>query len=87
MIMSVIAWKLFFMTLVARTNPDVCYSTLLSEDEWKALYSKIHQTHMYPKTPPPIKDAIRWIAQLGGFLDRKRDRDPGPVTGGDGKGL
>lgn len=79
-VMSIIAWKLFFMTLIARTNPEIYCTTLLSEEEWKALYSKIHKTNNYPKTPPPIKEAIRWIAQLGGFLARKRDGDPGPIT-------
>lgn len=79
-VMSVIAWKLFSMTLIARTYPNLCCSSLLSEDEWKALYSKIHRTQVYPKIPPPIKDAMCWIAQLGGFLARKRDKDPGPIT-------
>ena len=33
-----------------------------------------------PIDPPNLKDMIRIIAQLGGFLGRKHDGDPGPVV-------
>ena len=48
--------------------------------EWKILYLKIYKTKSYPATAPTIKDAIRLIAHLGGFLGRKNDGDPGPIT-------
>lgn len=79
-IMSIIAWRLFFMTLLARTHPELPCTALLSEEEWKVLYAKTHQTQSYPNAPPPVKDAILWIAQLGGFLARKGDKNPGPIT-------
>ncbi len=72
-IMSIIAWRLFFMTLLARTNPELPSTVLLSEEEWKVLYTKTHQTRSYLSTPPPVKDTILWISQLGGFLARKGD--------------
>ena len=28
----------------------------------------------------PLRQAVRWIAQLGGFLGRKSDREPGVKT-------
>lgn len=43
------------------------------------LYTKIKKTKDYPDTPPTIREAVRWIAQLGGFLARKGDGKPGPV--------
>lgn len=79
-VMSVIAWRLFFLTLLARTNPSLPCTVLLAEEEWKVLYAKIHHTLSYPKTPPPVKDVIKWVAQLGGFLARKGDGQPGPIT-------
>jgi len=30
-----------------------------------------------PKRPPTVKQSVIWIAQLGGFLARKGDKDPG----------
>jgi hypothetical protein len=79
-IMSVIAWRIFFITLVARANPNLSCISLLANEEWKILYTKIHHTKDYPDIPPTIRDAVRWIAQLGGFLARKSDGEPGPIT-------
>jgi hypothetical protein len=31
-------------------------------------------------TPPGVRQAVRWIAQLGGFMARKGDGEPGPIT-------
>lgn len=77
---SVIACRIFFITLIGRTNPDLPCTFLLFEEEWKILYSKIYKTKSYPDNVPTIKDAIRLIAQLGGFLGRKNDGNPGPIT-------
>ena len=30
--------------------------------------------------PPSLREAVRWIAQLGGFLGRKGDGEPGVQT-------
>jgi hypothetical protein len=79
-VMSIIAWRLFFTTLIARTEPSLPCTALLTEEEWKVLYTKIKQTKDYPNTPPAIREAVRWIAQLGGFLARKGDKEPGPIT-------
>ena len=79
-VMSIIAWRIFYMTLLARTDPDLPCTEVLSEEEWKTLYTKIHRTRVYPHAPPSIKNAIIWIARLGGFLARKGDGDPGPIT-------
>lgn len=79
-VMSIIAWRIFYMTLLARTNPELPCSEILTEEEWKILYTKIHRTRNYPHAPPSIKNAITWLARLGGFLARKGDGDPGPIT-------
>ncbi|MFO9618720.1 IS4 family transposase [Legionella pneumophila serogroup 1] len=79
-IMSVIAWRIFFITLVSRANPNLPCTSLLADEEWKVLYAKINHTKHYPETPPTIRDAVRWVAQLGGFLARKNDGEPGPIT-------
>ncbi len=33
-----------------------------------------------PKTPPTLRQAVRMIASLGGFLGRKADGEPGVTT-------
>lgn len=66
-VMSIIAWRIFFITLIARTNPNLPCTDLLGDEEWKVLYTKMNRTKVYPDTPPTIREAVRWIAQLGGF--------------------
>ena len=68
------------ITLIARANPELPCTEILEEEEWKVLYAKINRTKQFPPLPPSIKTFVSWIAQLGGFLARKHDGDPGPMT-------
>jgi hypothetical protein len=77
---SVIAWRVLYATLLARAAPDLPCTVLLDPDEWQALYCIIHRTPTPPTTPPTVRQAVRWIAQLGGFLARASDGEPGPIT-------
>ncbi len=72
-----VAWRLLWLTYQARVTPDTDCLIALEMDEWQALYATIHQTTDIPTTPPTLHEAVRWIAQLGGFLGRKGDGDPG----------
>jgi hypothetical protein len=48
--------------------------------EWEALYTAIHRRATPPATRPTVRQAVRWIAQLGGFLGRTGDGEPGITT-------
>jgi len=76
-LMSVIAWRLFWMVQMNRQHPEAVCTVVLTEYEWKALYASIHRTTHLPETLPTVGQVIRWMAQLGGFLGRKHDREPG----------
>jgi hypothetical protein len=76
-LMSVIAWRLHWLTYLNRTDPDLPCTMILTATEWQALYMRIQRTTSLPATPPTVRQAVRWIAQLGGFLGRKRDGEPG----------
>jgi Transposase Tn5 dimerisation domain len=65
--MSVIAWRLFWLTHMNRQNPEANCIQILAQREWQALYCRINKTTQLPKKPPTVRQAIRWIAQLGGF--------------------
>ena len=75
--MSIIAWRLFWMTKINRTDPDAPCTVVLAEHEWKALYSAIYRTRDLPEQLPTVRQVVRWIARLGGFLGRRRDKEPG----------
>ena len=74
---SLVAWKLLWLTYLARQTPDVPCTVSLQPSEWQALYAFIHRTQRLPTSPPTLHQAVRWIAQLGGFLGRKGDGEPG----------
>jgi len=76
-LMSVVAWRLHWLTYINRTDPDLPCTMILTTTEWQVLYMRIHRTTSLPPTPPTVRQAVRWIAQLGGFLGRKRDGEPG----------
>jgi transposase-like protein/transposase Tn5 family protein len=76
-VFSVIAWRVMFSTMLARAVPDVACTAVLDEAEWQALYCHIHRTITLPRRPPRLRDAVGWIARLGGFQGRKGDGEPG----------
>jgi len=50
------------------------------EHEWKALIAYVTQSPQVPKEPPKLREAVRMVASLGGFLGRKADGEPGTQT-------
>ena len=74
---SGVAWKRLWLTYKARLTPDEPASSILRPHEWQALVAFITQSRIPATTPPTIRQAIRWIGQLGGFLGRKGDGEPG----------
>ena len=76
-LMSVIAWRLHWMTYINRCQPDLPCTAVLTDTEWEALYMRIHKSKRLPDAVPTVHQAVRWIAQLGGFLGRTSDGEPG----------
>jgi hypothetical protein len=76
-LLSIIAWRLFWMTMIARHDPDAPATVVLAEHEWQALYVFHHKAATLPANPPSVRQVMRWMAQLGGFLARKHDHEPG----------
>ncbi len=79
-VMSIVAWRLFMITLIARTDPATPCSTLLADHEWKVLFLKANKNKTIPKKLPSIGNVVIWIAKLGGYLARKSDGPPGTMT-------
>ncbi|MFZ2654597.1 MAG: IS4 family transposase [Victivallales bacterium] len=79
-IMRIVAWRLFMITFIARTDPNITCTKLLADYEWKVLFLKINKNKTLPKKTPAIGEVVVWIARLGGFLARKGDGYPGTIT-------
>lgn len=76
----IVAWRLLWLTYEARLNPNAPADTVLEAHEWQALTCTMTNSSRPPVTPPSLHQAVRWIAQLGGFLARKHDGQPGVKT-------
>lgn len=74
---SVIAWRILFLTMIGRKMPDLPASILFEDYEWKALYCFLNETTETPHQEPSLREVIRQIGKLGGFLGRKNDGEPG----------
>ena len=77
---DVIAWRILYGTLLARVAPEIPCTVLLEVQEWQALYCAVHRTPTPPRTPPTLDQARRWLAELGGFVGRTGDGEPGVLV-------
>ena len=79
-VMSIVAWRLFMITLIARSDSATPCTKLLADHEWRVLFLKVNKNKKLPKKTPAIGEVVIWIARLGGFLARKSDGPPGTIT-------
>ncbi|MBI1282337.1 MAG: IS4 family transposase [Anaerolineaceae bacterium] len=74
---STVAWRILWMTYQARQTPDTPCTVVLTDPEWQALSAYMTNSPNPFAEPPSLRQAIRWIGQLGGFIGRKHDGEPG----------
>lgn len=76
-----VAVRILQLRDLARQQPQAPCTEVLSDLEWKALFTRIHNQLPTPDTPiPSIRQAVLWIGRLGGHLGRKGDGMPGAQT-------
>lgn len=76
---NIVAWRLLHLTYQVRLTPDVPCDLVFEQAEWEALCVRVNKKSP-PRKPPTLRDAVRMVAQLGGFLGRKGDGEPGVKT-------
>ena len=72
---AVIAWRIMVMTLLGRQVPDCEPQLMFTDQELGFLRDYAHQYAL--KAPERLGNAVRLVAHLGGYRDRKHDPDPG----------
>ena len=76
---AVVAWRIHHLTYLGRATPDLPCDTVFEDDLWKGVI--VFRTRKRPpEKPPSLREMIRMIAGLGGFLCRKSDGEPGTQT-------
>lgn len=77
----IVAWRVQALSKAGRgEHAAQPVSQWLETHEWQALWCYIHQQTRAPETPPSTYQAMRWVAQLGGFLGRRQDGHPGAMS-------
>lgn len=74
----IIAWRVLELTRASRQRPDAPATELLSEGEVLVICAMAKK--FSSRNSLTLKEAVGQIAQWGGFLGRKSDGDPGPMT-------
>lgn len=75
----IVTWRTLFVCRLGREFPDISCEAVFEPSEWKAVYHVVHQNPP-PADPPTLREMIRMVAQLGGYVNRPRSDDPGPQT-------
>jgi hypothetical protein len=71
-----VAWRIVHLTKLGRETPEVSCTVFFEEAQWQAVYFFITR-QLPPKEPPTLRAITLMVAQLGGFLGRKSDGQPG----------
>ena len=79
-IYSIAAMQILRLTMISRSDPDRSCTTIVEDDDWKPLYTTIHQTKALPKKPPTILEYTMMLARLGGYLSWQKQLPPGVVV-------
>jgi hypothetical protein len=74
---AMVAARLLYLTYLARQEPGGSCEKVLSREEWEVLWRHHFPGQPLPAGVPPLRQAVWWVARLGGFLGRKRDGEPG----------
>jgi hypothetical protein len=74
----IVAWRILFLSKIARVCPTLSCEPFFSKTEWKITVLMVKKQQA--DYPPTLQEMIRMIAQLGGYLARKNDGPPGVKT-------
>ena len=75
----IVTWRTLFVCRLGREFPEISCEAVFEPAEWKSVYHVVHKTPP-PSTPPTLQKMVRMVAQLGGYINRKRTDEPGPQT-------
>jgi hypothetical protein len=75
----IVTWRTLYVCRLGRELPDISCEAVFDPMEWRSVYQVVHRKAP-PPTPPTLAEMVRMVAQLGGYVNRKRDDPPGPQT-------
>lgn len=76
----VVAWRIEHLKKLSRRDPERSSTEAFATDELEILLALNHRPPLDAERPPSLRDAVRMTAQIGGFIGRKGDGEPGSIT-------
>jgi hypothetical protein len=74
-----VAWRIHTITRLSRAYPEVSCELVFEPHAWQTLSTMQHRRRPPPQSPP-LREIVRCLARLGGFLARTGDGEPGVQT-------
>lgn len=79
----IVAWRIHNITMISREHGNESCEIMYEKNEWQTIFI-MNEKKKPPREPPTLQEMTRMLAQLGGFLARKHDGEPGAKTIGIG---
>jgi hypothetical protein len=75
----IVAWRTLQVCRLGRGCPEISCEAVFEPAEWKSVWKVVHRAEP-PDVPPRLGEIVRLVAQLGGYVNRRRGNPPGPQT-------
>ena len=75
----IVTWRTLYVCRLGRELPDISCEAVFEPAEWQSVYQVVHR-NAPPAITPTLAEMVKIVAQLGGYVNRKRDDPPGPQT-------
>lgn len=72
----IVVWRILCLPLIGRISPTLSANLFYEMNEWKALYMVVY-SRLPLSEAPSLYVMNRLVGLLGGFLNRKHDKEPG----------
>jgi hypothetical protein len=75
----IVTWRTLYVCRLGRSCPELSCEAVFEPAEWQSVYQVVKREKP-PEQPPNLQTMVRLMAQLGGYVNRNRDDEPGPQT-------
>ncbi|MGL4462203.1 MAG: IS4 family transposase [Planctomycetia bacterium] len=76
----VVAWRTLLACRLGREMPEVSCEAVFKPSEWRSVYNRVVKRKEPPEEPLRLREMVRMVAGLGGFVNRAKGSEPGPET-------
>lgn len=75
----IVTWRTLYVCRLGREFPEISCEAVFEPAEWQSVYQVVNRRPP-PAIAPKLAEMVKMVAQLGGYVNRKRPDPPGPQT-------